>query len=202
MAEIKEIKDQKLKEDDMILAIAAGSRHPISPHLDFEFSDPEVHEDLYKFIKYSCKEVCSTEEQLNKVLRFWTTFLEPMFGVTNRLHGSEAADDDILSKHHGLKRNGTSIGDSDGSPSMDASTTKSKKSKVVCNGDAKCSPQRLNSSRISVANTDAHPKEDGLAADGEHLISSDAAASLGADNVCARSESTSGIYIWTMSDFW
>ncbi|XP_069149570.1 paired amphipathic helix protein Sin3-like 2 isoform X4 [Solanum lycopersicum] len=192
VAEIKEIKDQKLKEDDMILAIAAGSRHPISPHLDFEFSDPEVHEDLYKFIKYSCKEVCSTEEQLNKVLRFWTTFLEPMFGVTNRLHGSEAADDDILSKHHGLKRNGTSIGDSDGSPSMDASTTKSKKSKVVCNGDAKCSPQRLNSSRISVANTDAHPKEDGLAADGEHLISSDAAASLGADNVCARSESTSG----------
>ncbi|XP_055805599.1 paired amphipathic helix protein Sin3-like 2 isoform X2 [Solanum dulcamara] len=192
VAEIKEIKDQKLKEDGMILAIAAGSRHPISPHLDFEFSDPEVHEDLYKLIKYSCEEVCSTEEQLNKVLRLWTTFLEAMFGVTYRLHGSEATDDDVLSKHRGLKSNGTSIGESDGSPSMDANTTKSKQSKVICDGDAKCSPQRVNSSRTSFTNTDAHPKEDGLAVDGEHLISSDAAASLGADNVCARMESTSG----------
>ncbi|XP_016559073.1 paired amphipathic helix protein Sin3-like 2 isoform X2 [Capsicum annuum] len=192
VAEIKEIKDQKQKEYDMILAIAAGSRHPISPHLDFEFSDPEVHEDLYKLIKYSCQEVCSTEEQLNKVLKLWTTFFEPIFGVTNRLHGSEATDDDVLSKHHGLKSNGTSIGESDGSPSMDANTTKSKQSKVVCNGDVKCSPQRVNSSRASFTNTDAHPKEDGLVADGEHLISSDAAASLGADNVCAKLESTSG----------
>ncbi|XP_009617907.1 paired amphipathic helix protein Sin3-like 2 isoform X2 [Nicotiana tomentosiformis] len=192
VAEIKEIKEKKQKEDDMILAIAAGSRHPISPHLEFEFAYSDVHEDMYKLIKYSCEEVCSTEEQLNKVLRLWTTFLEPIFGVPYRHHGSEATDDDVLSKHHGLKSNGASIGESDRSPSADATTTKFKQSKDICNGDANSSPQRLNSSRAIFTNTDARPKEDGLAVTGERLLSSDAVATLGADNVCARLESTSG----------
>ncbi|OIT33725.1 PREDICTED: paired amphipathic helix protein Sin3-like 2 isoform X2 [Nicotiana attenuata] len=192
VAEIKEIKEKKQKEDDMILAIAAGSRRPISPHLEFEFADSDVHQDMYKLIKYSCEEVCSTEEQLNKVLRLWTSFLEPIFGVPYRHHGSEATDDDVLSKHHGLKSNGTSIGESDRSPSADATTTKSKQSKDICNGDANSSPQRLNSSRAIFTNTDARPKEDGLAVAGERLLSSDAVAALGADNACARLESTSG----------
>ncbi|XP_075105743.1 paired amphipathic helix protein Sin3-like 2 isoform X3 [Nicotiana tabacum] len=192
VAEIKEIKEKKQKEDDMILAIAAGSRRPISPHLEFEFADSDVHEDMYKLIKYSCEEVCSTEEQLNKVLRLWTTFLEPIFGVPYRHHGSEATGDDVLSKYHGLKSNGTSIGESDRSPSADVTTTKSKQSKDICNGDANSSPQRLNSSRAIFTNTDACPKEDGLAVAGERLLSSDAVSALGADNACARLESTSG----------
>ncbi|KAH7832821.1 hypothetical protein Vadar_000280 [Vaccinium darrowii] len=83
MAEIKEIKEKTQKVDDVVLAIAAGAgnRYPIIPRQEFDYPDNDTHEDLYKLIKYSCEEVCSTKEQLNKVMRLWTTFLEPMLGI-------------------------------------------------------------------------------------------------------------------------
>ncbi|KAK9143117.1 hypothetical protein Syun_012517 [Stephania yunnanensis] len=66
------------KEDDGLLAIADGNRRPIVPNLEYEYSDPDIHEDLYQLIKYSCGEVCSNTERLEKITRIWTTFLEPM----------------------------------------------------------------------------------------------------------------------------
>lgn len=178
MAEIKEVKEKKQKEDDVLLSIAAGSRHSIVPNLEFEYADTEIHEDLYKLIKYSCEEVCSTKEQLNKVMKLWTTFLEPMLGVPSRPRGSEVTED-VLSKRRSTKGSGASVVESDGSPTADvaAATVNSKQSKPVCNGDADVSPLRVNPCRTCFTNADGPPKEDGLAvASGERLTSTDAAA--------------------------
>ncbi|KAF3625274.1 Paired amphipathic helix protein Sin3-like 1 [Capsicum annuum] len=191
VAEIKEIKEKKQKEDDTILSISTGSRHPITPNLVFDYTDSELHKDLYKLIKYSCEEVCSSKEQLDKVLGLWTNFLEPMFGVTCRPHDSEATENDVLLKQHGPKINGAGIGESDGSPNKEATTRNSKQSKVVSNRDANASPLRVNSSRTSLENADALPKEDGLAVIGQHLTSSDAAPAMGADTVHGRGDITS-----------
>jgi paired amphipathic helix protein Sin3a len=60
--------------------------------MSFEYVDSEIHEDLHKIIKYSCGEVCSSSDQLDKVMRIWTTFLEPILGVQPRTHGSEDPD--------------------------------------------------------------------------------------------------------------
>lgn len=189
MAEIKEIKEKKQKEDDMIVSISAGSRHPLTPNLEFDYADSELHDDLYKLIKYSCEEICSSEEQLNKVLRLWTNFLEPILGVPCRPYDSEATENnDVLSKQHGPKSNGTSVGEGDRSPSSDA-----KQSKLISNRDANASPLRVNSSRTSFANADSLPKKDGLAVIGEDLTNSDAAAAMGADAVHEKVELTSGI---------
>ncbi|KQK08163.1 hypothetical protein BRADI_2g40052v3 [Brachypodium distachyon] len=89
LVEIKEINEKKRKEDDVLLAIAAGNRRPIVPNMSFEYVDPEIHEDLYQIIKYSCGEVCSSSDQVDKVMRTWTTFLEPILGVQPRAHGVE-----------------------------------------------------------------------------------------------------------------
>ncbi|XP_026443607.1 paired amphipathic helix protein Sin3-like 4 isoform X1 [Papaver somniferum] len=127
IAEIKEINEKKHKEDDVLLAIAAGNRRPIIPNLEFEYSDPDVHEDLYQLIKYSCGEVCSSTEQLDKVMRLWTTFLEPMMGVPSRPLGAEDTEDVVKD------RNGV---------------TKSVPSFDECNGDATLgSPKQVNSPR-------------------------------------------------------
>ncbi|KAK9128347.1 hypothetical protein Syun_017144 [Stephania yunnanensis] len=44
---------KKHKEEDGLLAIADGNRRPIVPNLEYEFFDPDIHEDLYQLIKYS-----------------------------------------------------------------------------------------------------------------------------------------------------
>ncbi|KAG8384767.1 hypothetical protein BUALT_Bualt04G0152800 [Buddleja alternifolia] len=177
VAEIKEIKEKKQNEDDVLLSIAAGSRHSIIPNIEFEYADTEVHEDVYKIIKYSCEEVCSTKEQLNKVLRFWTTFLEPMLGIHSRPHGSEAAEDDAASKLGTMKQITTSIIESEGSPHKDATATNLKQEKSNCNGDSHTSPQRANLSRSGFMNLDALAKE-GLA---ERLANSDITTTSGPD---------------------
>uniref|UniRef100_A0A0E0FF51 Histone deacetylase interacting domain-containing protein n=1 Tax=Oryza nivara TaxID=4536 RepID=A0A0E0FF51_ORYNI len=92
LTEIKEINEKKRKEDDVLLAIAAGNRRPIVPNMSFDYVDSNIHEDMYKIIKYSCGEVCSSSDQLDKVVRIWTTFLEPILGVQPRTHGAEDAD--------------------------------------------------------------------------------------------------------------
>uniref|UniRef100_A0A0D9UVW5 Histone deacetylase interacting domain-containing protein n=1 Tax=Leersia perrieri TaxID=77586 RepID=A0A0D9UVW5_9ORYZ len=85
LTEIKEINEKKRKEDDVLLAIAAGNRRPIVPNMSFDYVDSNI-------IKYSCGEVCSSSDQLDKVMRIWTTFLEPILGVQPRTHGAEDAD--------------------------------------------------------------------------------------------------------------
>ncbi|KAK4764578.1 hypothetical protein SAY86_025668 [Trapa natans] len=94
LGEIKEISEKKRKEDDVLIAIAAGNKCPLTPDLEFEYADPDIHEDLHQLIKYSCAEVCSAE-QLDKVMKIWNTFLEPILGVPSRPQGAEDTEDVI-----------------------------------------------------------------------------------------------------------
>ncbi|RDX80436.1 Paired amphipathic helix protein Sin3-like 4, partial [Mucuna pruriens] len=116
LAEIKEISEKKRKEDDVLLAIAAGNRQPIIPHLEFVYPDPEIHEDLYQLIKYSCGEMCTTE-QLDKAMKIWTTFLEPMLGVPSRPQGPEDTED-VVNANNNSAKSGTAIAGGDGIPVM------------------------------------------------------------------------------------
>ncbi|XP_010551461.1 PREDICTED: paired amphipathic helix protein Sin3-like 3 [Tarenaya hassleriana] len=114
IAEIKEITEKKRKDDDTFLVIAARNRRSISPHLEFEYRDPGIHDDLYQLIKYSCAEMCTTE-QLDKVMKIWTTFVEPMFGAL-RPRGDEDREDVAKSKNdQNVKSGNTSVGESEGS---------------------------------------------------------------------------------------
>ncbi|KAL0461660.1 UNVERIFIED_CONTAM: Paired amphipathic helix protein Sin3-like 2 [Sesamum latifolium] len=72
VAEIKEIKEKRQREDDVLLSISAGSRHSIIPDIEFEYSDNEIHEDVYKIIKYSCEEA-SEDNGASKDLMGTTT---------------------------------------------------------------------------------------------------------------------------------
>ncbi|KAF3521869.1 hypothetical protein F2Q69_00051267 [Brassica cretica] len=96
LAEIKEIAEKKRAEDDALLALAAGNRRTVCSNMSFDYPDPDLHEDLYQLIKYSCGEMCSTE-QLDKVMKVWTEFLEPMFGVPSRPQGAEDLEDAVKS---------------------------------------------------------------------------------------------------------
>lgn len=98
LAEIKEINEKKRKEDDVLLAIAAGNRRPIVPNMEFEYSDLEIHEDLYQIVKYSCEEVCTSSDQVEKAMRVWTSFLEPLLGVPPRTQGKEDKEDMVKPK--------------------------------------------------------------------------------------------------------
>eukprot|EP00245_Coleochaete_scutata_P002928 TRINITY_DN14179_c0_g1_i2.p1 TRINITY_DN14179_c0_g1~~TRINITY_DN14179_c0_g1_i2.p1 ORF type:complete len:1452 (-),score=385.29 TRINITY_DN14179_c0_g1_i2:688-5043(-) len=89
LAEIKEINDKKRQQDENLLAIAAGNRRPLFPDFVFEYSDLSIHEDLYQIVKFSAEEVCNSLEQSERIMRFWTTFVEPLFGVPPRQHGVE-----------------------------------------------------------------------------------------------------------------
>ncbi|KAG9159888.1 hypothetical protein Leryth_005652 [Lithospermum erythrorhizon] len=173
VTEIKEIKERKEKEDGMLLAIAGGTRYLRSPDLEYEFSESEIHEDVYKLIKYSCEEVCSTKDQLNKVLRLWTSFLEPVLGVSPRPHNSDDSEDDDVSKHHSSEN--TAKGESDRqSPSVDGDA---KLSKPVLKEDVNTSVMRGTSCRTNFTNAEIFPKSDGQIV----ASSSDRAVTTGVD---------------------
>ncbi|XP_060959025.1 paired amphipathic helix protein Sin3-like 2 isoform X2 [Cannabis sativa] len=116
VAEIKEVKDTKHKEDEFLLTVAAGSRQFIGPHLEYEYLDASIHEDLYKLVEYSCDEICTTKDQLNKVMKLYTTFLEPLFGVPSHVHSSKDAEDVNELDNHVTNCGASSMGESDGSP--------------------------------------------------------------------------------------
>lgn len=163
LAEIKEISEKKRKEDDVLLAIAAGNRRPIIPNLEFEYPDPDIHEDLYQLIKYSCGEVCTTE-QLDKVMKIWTTFLEPMLGVPSRPQGAEDTEDVVKTKNNAVKTGAASVGEGDLSPAAGAgagaTAVNSKQSNPSRNGDENIPPEQSSSCRSWQVNGDNGVKED------------------------------------------
>ncbi|KAJ7974484.1 Paired amphipathic helix SIN3-like protein [Quillaja saponaria] len=167
VTEIREIKESQQNEDDIVQAIAAGDKHPLAPHMEFEYSDVGIHEDLFKLIQYSCEEVCSTKEQLNKVMRLWTTFLEPMLGVPSRPHGTEVTED-RKAGHHAMDCAASSRAEGDGSPDGDAimnSTQPSSANREVQVDENVC--------HSSVPNGD---KENGCI-DGDHVCREDPVSS-------------------------
>ncbi|XP_042006838.1 paired amphipathic helix protein Sin3-like 3 isoform X1 [Salvia splendens] len=84
LAEIREMSEKDQNEDEKILSISGGYKQPIKPHMKFEYPDPDIQEDLYQLMKYACGEVC-TPEQHDKVMKIWTTFIEPVFSIPSRL---------------------------------------------------------------------------------------------------------------------
>ncbi|XWS40811.1 hypothetical protein CRYUN_Cryun17cG0027500 [Craigia yunnanensis] len=158
VAEIKELKEKNQKEDDVLVASVAGHRQPLAPHLEYEFLDVDIHEDLHKLIEYSCEEMCSTKEQLNKVMRLWTTFLEPMLGVPPRPNGGEGADDAGNAQNPAVNYTASSIAESDGSPGADAAVN-SGQQKASSDGDENSSPELTNSCRNGLTNGETLAKE-------------------------------------------
>nr|GEZ35409.1 paired amphipathic helix protein Sin3-like 2 isoform X3 [Tanacetum cinerariifolium] len=166
VAERKETKEKTQKDDDVLYSVAAGSRHSIMPHLEYDLTDKDIHEDLFKIIKYLCEEVCSTKEQVNQVLKLWTTFLEPMLYVPSRPENSDNVEDAEISTH-GATRN------------------------KACNGDDNVSPKRVDSSMVIMVNGGTLPKEDGsrLEKDVKNTCIRDKVPDVGVvnDNVLPRS---------------
>ncbi|KAJ3692453.1 hypothetical protein LUZ60_012803 [Juncus effusus] len=104
LGEIKEINEKQRKDADLLAAISAGNTRPLQPDMDFSYPDPEIHNDLYKIIKYSCGEVCTSVDQSEKIMRMWTEFLEPMLGVQSRglgFSGEESKEEGKGSKGRG-----------------------------------------------------------------------------------------------------
>lgn len=128
LAEIKEITEKK-REEDSLLALAAGNKLSISPSLEYDYPDSDLHEDLYQLIKYSCAEMCSTE-QLDKAMKIWTTFVEQIFGVPSRPQGVEDREDVFKSTNQNVKSGSASAGESEGSPHNCASVADFKRTKT------------------------------------------------------------------------
>ncbi|KAK1440829.1 hypothetical protein QVD17_06661 [Tagetes erecta] len=146
VAEIKEIKEKSQKDDDSFSSIAAANQYSVMPNLEFEFTDKDIHEDLFKLIRYSCEEICTTKEQVYKVLRLWTTFLEPMLGVPSRLHSSDNIEDVETPSCGAAKSEGESV------------ALNIKQGRPSCNGYNNISPKRVDSSKDVLVNGGAFPK--------------------------------------------
>lgn len=149
MSEIKELKEKQQKEDNVLLAFAAGNRQPVVPHLEYEFPDMSIHEDLFKLVEYSCEEVCTTKEQLSKVMRLWTTFMEPMLGIVCRSNGKESSEDRKIG-HQATNCTTSSTVENGAGPT----TMSSKPPKFASNGEENNSLELANSFRPSMANGD------------------------------------------------
>ena len=91
------------------------NRRTIIPHIEFEYPDSDIREDLYQLVKYSCGEVCTTE-QLDKAVKIWKTFLELMLGVPSRPKGAEDMEDVVNDKNHISQNGAANVGESNGSP--------------------------------------------------------------------------------------
>lgn len=161
LAEIKEINEKKHKEDDVLLAIAAGNKRPIIPNLEFDYTDSEIHDDLYQVIKYSCGEVCSTMEQLEKVMRIWTFFLEPILGVSPRPRGAGDTENMVKTKNHAVKRSRARIGGNGRSPDADVIVSNSKQLNPISNGDESIPAEQMSSCRATMVNGNVMVEEDG-----------------------------------------
>lgn len=161
LAEIKEISETKCKEDDVLLSMATGNRLPVIPHLEFAFPDPDIHEDLYQLIKFSCEEFC-TAEQVDKVMKVWTTFLEPMFGVPSRPQGAE--DGEYIEKecNQVVESIAGAVGETDESPASASGTAiTSRQSNTSKNRDEDAPPEHSSSFRVCLADTVDLVKDNG-----------------------------------------
>jgi hypothetical protein len=113
-AEINEKHEKNIGEDAYLLEIGVEPVIPGPPDMQFEFSDSDLHEDLYQVIKYSCDEMFS-DEQSRQFLHLWTFFLEHFLGVANEHHKSEVTQAQVNRKSEGLKACIVRVGESSGS---------------------------------------------------------------------------------------
>jgi paired amphipathic helix protein Sin3a len=127
LTEIKEVNERRRREDDTMLAIAAGNRRPLVPDLRYEFEDASIHDDIYEIIKYSSEEISSSPDHMEKIMRMWRSFLEPMLGISSRTEGAEDMEEAAKSKGlegegrdgNAMESGGGSEGDETSSPEGD-----------------------------------------------------------------------------------
>ncbi|CAL5373813.1 unnamed protein product [Camellia sinensis] len=143
LVEIKEINEQKYKEDDALLAIAAANKQPIIPHMEFEYPDSDIHEDLYQLIKYSYN-LPGTDYWGS--LSAWAEDTEDVVKAKNQISQSGAA----------------SVGESNGSPVGGATVITTKDSNPSKNGDESNPPEQLSSCQAGLVTGGNGMKEDGL----------------------------------------
>ncbi|KAJ0244664.1 Paired amphipathic helix protein Sin3-like 1 [Hirschfeldia incana] len=157
VAEIKELKEKSQNEDDILLSISAGYRQPINPNLDYEYFSRDIHEDLYKLVHFSCEELCSTKEQLSKVLRLWENFVEPVLGLPPRAKGTDPGEDvpKTLDMNHSTSTNE----EANGSCGADTATLASRKLKSAANGDQNASSGASNLGVVGLLNKDSTGKD-------------------------------------------
>ncbi|XP_075524441.1 paired amphipathic helix protein Sin3-like 3 isoform X2 [Primulina tabacum] len=149
LAEIKEMSEKYQNEGEMLLSIGAGYRQPKQPHMEFEYSDPEIHEDLYRLMKYSCGEVF-TVEQHTKIMTIWTSFLEPMLGVPARSHSPDSED---VKRSNYVAKDVADIGvEVNGSPLGKAVSGNCKSVDLLKNGDKSIPTEQSSSSKEQMGN--------------------------------------------------
>ncbi|XP_024018495.1 paired amphipathic helix protein Sin3-like 2 isoform X1 [Morus notabilis] len=203
VGEIKEIKEQKQKEDDFLLALVAGNRQFISPHLEYEYSDLSIYEDMYKLVEYSCEEICSTKEQLNKVMKLYTAFLEPILGVLSQLHCLKVTEDVKEVRSGASNCSASSIGESDESPGGDATVISFGKQKSVQGEDGSTLLESLSICRTGLATGDTSTKEDCSVDVGRvcreepicdtHQLEKDQKNEVASDNACGSNKHVTSI---------
>ncbi|KAG7575603.1 Paired amphipathic helix [Arabidopsis thaliana x Arabidopsis arenosa] len=160
VAEIKELKEKSQNEDDVLLSISAGYRQPINPNLEYEYFNRAIHEDLYKLVQFSCEELCSTKEQLSKVLRLWENFLEAVLGVPPRDKGADLVEDVVLKpKTLDVNHSTSTNGESAVSSGADTARLASRKLKSAANGDENASSGPIKHGGIGLVNKDSTGKE-------------------------------------------
>ena len=113
LAEIKKISEEKSKEENIYHHFATGKRKNTTPHQEFEYCDLDVHEDLYKLIRYYIPHN-STSEQFDRIMKIWTTFVEPMFNVPPRPQLVNGEHEVVKTSknendNNGVKENGSHI---------------------------------------------------------------------------------------------
>lgn len=160
MAEIKELKEKSQNEDDILLSISAGYRQPINPNLEYEYLNRAIHEDVYNLVQFSCEELCSTKEQLSKVLRLWENFLEAVLGVPARAKGTDPVEDAVikpktLDVNHSTSTNGAG----DVSSGADTARLASRQLKSAANEDENGSFGASKHGGIGLLNKDLTEKE-------------------------------------------
>ncbi|MCL7022371.1 hypothetical protein MKW94_028700 [Papaver nudicaule] len=160
LSEIKEISEKKRNEDEMLVSVVAGIRRPIVPNLEYEYSDPSIHEDIYQLIKYSCSEVCTAADQLDKVMKIWTTFLEPMFAVPPRAQGVEDTEDVVNDKNHATRNGSASLREIEGNSNADTANINSNQLDHLSNGQVTSVSEGQSFHKAKSVNGDADKEDD------------------------------------------
>ncbi|KAI7756259.1 hypothetical protein M8C21_019313, partial [Ambrosia artemisiifolia] len=110
---------------------------------EIEEKDSAIHEDAFKLIKYSCEEICTSKEQLNKVLNLWSK-LEPMLDAPSQPSNS----------HGSTKNSGTCA-----AQETDNVTMNPNQPKPPCNGEKCNSQDKAHSQKNTLENGDTSAKE-------------------------------------------
>ncbi|KAM7266995.1 hypothetical protein ACFE04_009161 [Oxalis oulophora] len=82
ISEIKGWKEKQQNEDDFLVrSISKWYKQTMVPKLEWEYSDADIHQDLFQLIEFSCQKLKLSNEEFRKVIKLWKTILEPVLGL-------------------------------------------------------------------------------------------------------------------------